>query len=52
MAAGKALDGFRTGCVVSGGAGWFQKRLSEAVWFHGSVYEFRKGGAGRFQERL
>ena len=48
MAAGKAgevherviggrLDGFRKGCVVSGGAGWFQKRLSEAVWFHGSV---------------
>ena len=38
--------------MVSGGAGWFQKRLSEAVWFHGSVYEFRKGGAGWFQERL
>ena len=23
--------------MVSGGAGWFQKRLSEAVLFHGSV---------------
>ena len=22
------------------------------MWFHGSVYEFRKGGAGWFQERL
>ena len=29
--------------MVSGGAGWFQKRLSEAVWFHGSVCGFRKG---------
>ena len=48
----KELDGFRKGSVVSGGAGWFQKRLSEAVWVHGSVYEFRKGGAGWFQERL
>ena len=38
--------------MVSKGAGWFQKRLREAVWFHGSVYEFRKGGAGWFQERL
>ena len=38
--------------MVSGGAGWFQTRLSEAVWFHGSVYEFRKGGAGWFQQRL
>ena len=38
--------------MVSGGAEWFQKRLSEAVWLHGSVYAFRKGGAGWFQERL
>ena len=36
--------------MVSRGAGWFQKRLREAVWFHGSVYEFRKGGAGGFRK--